>query len=159
MRRLILSLLCLLWLSAPMLALAQTAPATPQTAPAATPAAPAATPAAPAAPAAPSAPTLPTLPKVNVGQVGDNTVSLPLQTLLLMTAITLIPSALLAMTAFTRIIIVLGLLRQALGTGQTPSNQVLVGLALFLTMLVMMPVGEKAWAQGMAPYLNGQESA
>ena len=146
MRRLILSLLCLLWLSAPMLALAQTAPATPQTTPAA----------APAAPAAPSAPTLPTLPKVNVGQVGDNTVSLPLQTLLLMTAITLIPSALLAMTAFTRIIIVLGLLRQALGTGQTPSNQVLVGLALFLTMLVMMPVGEKAWAQGMAPYLNGQ---
>lgn len=60
-----------------------------------------------------------------------------------MTAITLIPSALLAMTAFTRIIIVLGLLRQALGTGQTPSNQVLVGLALFLTMLVMMPVGER----------------
>ena len=113
MRRLILSLFCLLWLSAPMLALAQAAPSAPQAAPAATP----------AAPAAPSAPTLPTLPKVNVGQVGDNTVSLPLQTLLLMTAITLIPSALLAMTAFTRIIIVLGLLRQALGTGQTPSTR------------------------------------
>ena len=146
MRRLILSLLCLLWLSAPMLALAQTAPATPQTAPAA----------APAAPAAPSAPTLPTLPKVNVGQVGDNTVSLPLQTLLLMTAITLIPSALLAMTAFTRIIIVLGLLRQALGTGQTPSNQVLLALALFLTAMVMMPVFDQAWTAGIAPYLNDQ---
>jgi flagellar biosynthesis protein FliP len=145
MRRFLLSLICLAWLVAPTLAFAQAA-----TAPAPAPA-----PAA-AAPAAPAAPTLPTMPKVNVGQVGDNTVSLPLQTLLLMTAITLIPSALLAMTAFTRIIIVLGLLRQALGTGQTPSNQVLVGLALFLTMLVMMPVGEKAWAEGMAPYLNGQ---
>ncbi|PZQ24336.1 MAG: flagellar biosynthetic protein FliP [Stenotrophomonas acidaminiphila] len=143
MRRFLLSLICLLWLAAPTMAFAQAA-----TAPAAAPAA--------AAPAAPSAPTLPSMPKVDVGQVGDNTVSLPLQTLLLMTAITLIPSALLAMTAFTRIIIVLGLLRQALGTGQTPSNQVLVGLALFLTMLVMMPVGEKAWAEGMAPYLNGQ---
>lgn len=145
MRRLVLSLICLLWLCAPVVAMAQAtgAPATAQTA-------------ATAAPAPPSSPTLPVLPNVNVGQVGDNTVSLPLQTLLLMTAITLIPSALLAMTAFTRIIIVLGLLRQALGTGQTPSNQVLVGLALFLTMLVMMPVGEKAWAQGMAPYLNGE---
>lgn len=142
MRRLLFSLLTLLWLCAPVLAAAQTAaPAAAQTA-AATP--------------APAAPTLPSLPDVTVGQVGDNKVSLPLQTLLLMTAITLIPSALLAMTAFTRIIIVLGLLRQALGTGQTPSNQVLVGLALFLTMLVMMPVGEKAWAEGMAPYLNGQ---
>ncbi|HMM24929.1 MAG TPA: flagellar biosynthetic protein FliP, partial [Pseudoxanthomonas mexicana] len=85
MRRLILSLLCLLWLSAPMLALAQTAPTTPQSTPAATP----------AAPAAPSAPTLPTLPKVNVGQVGDNTVSLPLQTLLLMTSLSFLPAALL----------------------------------------------------------------
>ena len=148
MRRFLLSLICLLWLAAPTMAFAQAATAQAATAPAAAPAA--------AAPAAPSAPTLPSMPKVNVGQVGDNTVSLPLQTLLLMTAITLIPSALLAMTAFTRIIIVLGLLRQALGTGQTPSNQVLVGLALFLTMLVMMPVGEKAWAEGMAPYLNGQ---
>ena len=101
-------------------------------------------------------PQVPSLPNLTVGRIGDAPVSVPLQTLLLMTAITLIPSALLAMTAFTRIIIVLGLLRQALGTGQTPSNQVLVGLALFLTMLVMMPVGEKAWAQGMAPYLNGQ---
>ncbi|WAC63856.1 flagellar type III secretion system pore protein FliP [Pseudoxanthomonas sp. SL93] len=152
MRRLVLSLICLLWLCAPVAALAQAA----TTPPAATAPAGNAQAATPAAPAAPSAPTLPVLPKVNVGQIGDNTVSLPLQTLLLMTAITLIPSALLAMTAFTRIVIVLGLLRQALGTGQTPSNQVLVGLALFLTMLVMMPVGEKAWAQGMAPYLNGQ---
>ena len=140
MRRSLFSLLALLWLCLPLLASAQANPAVTPT----------------PSVAAPASPTLPSLPDVNVGKVGNNTVSLPLQTLLLMTAITLIPSALLAMTAFTRIIIVLGLLRQALGTGQTPSNQVLVGLALFLTMLVMMPVGEKAWADGMAPYLNGQ---
>jgi len=151
MRRLLPLLLSLWLIAAPMMALAQTAPAANAPAAAAQAAAPAA-----AAPSAPTAPTLPALPDVTVGKIGGNNVSLPLQTLLLMTAITLIPSALLAMTAFTRIIIVLGLLRQALGTGQTPSNQVLVGLALFLTMLVMMPVGEKAWAQGMAPYLNGQ---
>ncbi len=158
MRRLLFSLLTLLCLCAPVLASAQTAtPAnnTPSSAPANS-ATGNATANNAAAPTAPSKPTLPSLPDVTVGQVGDRAVSLPLQTLLLMTAITLIPSALLAMTAFTRIIIVLGLLRQALGTGQTPSNQVLVGLALFLTMLVMMPVGDKAWTQGMAPYLNGQ---
>ena len=143
MHRFVLFIVTLLWLCMPASAIAQSA------------AAPAPVPAI-AAPTPPSAPTLPSLPDVTVGQIGDSKISLPLQTLLLMTAITLIPSALLAMTAFTRIIIVLGLLRQALGTGQTPSNQVLVGLALFLTMLVMMPVGEKAWEQGMAPYLNGQ---
>ena len=109
-----------------------------------------------AAPAGASVPTLPSLPNVTVGKIGNQSVSLPLQTLLVMTAITLIPSALLAMTAFTRIIIVLGLLRQALGTGQTPSNQVLLGLALFLTAMVMMPVWDKAWSTGMSPYLNGE---
>ena len=146
MRRFLSSLLAVWLLCAPMLALAQANAST----------APAAMTTGVATPAKPTAPSLPALPKVTVGQVGDKAVSLPLQTLLLMTAITLIPSALLVMTAFTRIIIVLGLLRQALGTGQTPSNQVLVGLALFLTMLVMLPVGQKAWAQGMAPYLDGQ---
>ncbi len=93
---------------------------------------------------------------VVIGKIGDQSVSVPLQVLLTMTAITLLPSALLGMTAFTRIIIVLGLLRQALGTGQAPSNQVLLALALFLTILVMMPVGERAWAEGISPYLNGQ---
>ena len=106
--------------------------------------------------AAPGLPGTPALPDVNVGKIGGQPVSLPLQTLLLMTAITLIPSMLLVLTAFTRIIIVLGLLRQALGTGQTPSNQVLLGLALFLTAMVMMPVWQKAWGTGMAPYLNGE---
>ena len=91
-----------------------------------------------AAPAA--APTVPALPDVTVGKIGGAPVSLPMQTLLLMTAITLLPSMLLMLTAFTRIIIVLGLLRQAMGTGNTPSNQVLMGLALFLTAMVMLPV-------------------
>lgn len=101
-------------------------------------------------------PQLPSLPGVTVGQIGDAPVSLPLQTLLLMTAITLIPSMLLVLTAFTRIIVVLALLRQAMGTGQTPSNQVLVGLALFLTALVMTPVWEAAWTNGFGPWLNGE---
>ena len=95
--------------------------------------------------AAPGAPNTP-LPDINVGKIGGAPVSLPLQTLLLMTAITLIPSMLLVLTSFTRIIIVLGLLRRALGTGQTPSNQVLLGLALFLTAMVMMPTWDKAGA-------------
>jgi flagellar biosynthesis protein FliP len=108
----------------------------------------------PAAPvAAPAVPAQP-LPDVEVGNIGGQPVSMPLQVLALMTGITLLPAALLGLTAFTRIIIVLGLLRQALGTGQTPSNQVLLALALFLTAMVMMPVFDQAWTNGIAPYLD-----
>ena len=96
------------------------------------------------------------LPAVTVGQIGGEPVSMPMQVLLLMTGITLLPAALLGLTAFTRIIIVLGLLRQALGTGQTPGNQVLLALALFLTFMVMTPVFDQAWAAGISPYLNDQ---
>ena len=95
------------------------------------------------------------LPSVNVGQVGGQPVSMPLQVLLLMTGITLLPAALMGITAFTRIIIVLGLLRQALGTGQTPSNQVLLALALFLTFMIMTPTFDAAWTAGISPYLDG----
>jgi len=109
-----------------------------------------------AAPAPATGSQLPALPNVNVGKIGDQQVSLPLQTLLLMTAITLLPSMLLVLTAFTRITIVLGLLRQALGTGQTPSNQIMIGLAMFLTALVMMPVWQKMWSAGLQPYLDHQ---
>ncbi|MFT4249004.1 MAG: flagellar type III secretion system pore protein FliP [Pseudomonas sp.] len=120
-------------------------------------AAPAATPAPALAQAATTgASQIPSLPNVDVGRIGNQPVSLPLQTLLLMTTITLLPSMLLVLTAFTRITIVLSLLRQALGTGQTPSNQVLVGLALFLTTLVMMPVWQKMWSAGLSPYINEQ---
>jgi flagellar biosynthetic protein FliP len=96
------------------------------------------------------------LPSVTVGQIGNQPVSMPLQVLALMTGITLLPAALMGLTAFTRIIIVLGLLRQALGTGQTPGNQVLLALALFITAMVMMPVFDQSWANGIAPYLNDQ---
>ena len=119
-------------------------------APAATAAASMQSGAAVAAPAAPAQP----LPSVEVGRIGGETVSMPLQVLALMTGITLLPAALLGLTAFTRVIIVLALLRQALGTGQTPSNQILLALALFLTAMIMMPVFDQAWTAGIAPYLN-----
>lgn len=110
--------------------------------------------------AAPSAsPAAVPLPDLTVARIGTQEVSIPLQVLVVMTSLTLLPALLLGATAFTRIIVVLALLRQALGTGQTPSNQVLLGLALFLTALVMSPVIDAAWTQGVAPYLNDQLSA
>ena len=87
---------------------------------------------------------------------GSQTYSLTLQVLLLMTALTLLPALLLSMTAFTRIIIVLAILRQAIGLPQTPPNQILIGLALFMTLFVMGPTINQAYAQGVKPYLDGQ---
>ena len=84
---------------------------------------------------------------------GTQTYSMTLQILMLMTAMTLLPAILLAMTSFTRIIIVLAILRQALGTAQTPSNQVLIGLALFMTFFIMAPVTDRINADALAPYL------
>lgn len=80
--------------------------------------------------------------------------SLTLQLLALMTVLSLLPALLLAMTSFVRIIIVLSLLRQALGTGQTPPNQVLVGLALFLTFMVMAPTFGTVYQEAVKPYLD-----
>ena len=77
--------------------------------------------------------------------------SLSIQTLLLITGLTFLPALLLMMTSFTRIIIVLSLLRHALGTQTSPPNQVLVGLALFLTFFIMGPVGEKIYAEAYLP--------
>jgi flagellar biosynthetic protein FliP len=89
---------------------------------------------------------------------GGQTYSLPLQTLLLLTSLSFLPAALLMLTGFTRIIIVLSLLRHALGTQTSPPNQVLVGLALFLTFFVMSPVLEKIHAQAYVPYAEGRMS-
>jgi len=86
---------------------------------------------------------------------GGQTYSLTLQILILMTVLTLLPAIMLMMTAFTRIVIVLAILRQAIGAGQTPPNQVLVGLALFLTLFVMGPVVEKINTEAAQPYLAG----
>jgi flagellar biosynthetic protein FliP len=83
---------------------------------------------------------------------GGQTYSLSLQTLLLLTALSFLPAVLLMMTSFTRIIIVLSLLRQALGTQSAPPNQVLIGLALFLTMFVMSPVLDKIYVDAYQPF-------
>jgi flagellar biosynthetic protein FliP len=101
------------------------------------------------------------IPMVNVttGTGGGQTYSLTIQILVLMTLLTLLPAILLSMTAFTRIVIVLAILRQALGTPQTPPNQVLVGLALFMTLFVMSPVLTASWNEGVKPYMDGQLQA
>ena len=90
---------------------------------------------------------------------GSQTYTLTLQVLLLMTALTMLPAILLAMTSFTRIIIVLAILRQALGTAQTPSNQILVGLALFMTFFIMSPVLDTVYRDAIAPYLEDRLEA
>jgi flagellar biosynthetic protein FliP len=82
---------------------------------------------------------------------GGTTYSLTIQTLVLMTALTFIPAAVLMMTGFTRILIVLSLLRHALGTQTSPPNQILVGLSLFLTFFVMSPVLEKVYVDAYVP--------
>jgi flagellar biosynthetic protein FliP len=91
---------------------------------------------------------------VTTNSQGGQSYSVSIQVLALMTALTLLPALLLSMTCFTRIIIVLAILRQALGTAQTPSNQILLGLSLFLTMFIMLPVFEQVNETALAPYLN-----
>jgi flagellar biosynthesis protein FliP len=90
---------------------------------------------------------------------GGQQYSLTLQILILMTAVTLLPGIVLMMTAFTRIVIVLAILRQALGAGQAPPNQVLIGLSLFLTLFVMGPVVDKINADALQPYMVEQIDA
>lgn len=93
------------------------------------------------------------LPLINTtpSATGGQEYSLSLQTLILLTSLTFLPAALLMMTGFTRIIIVLSLLRQALGTQSAPPNQVMIGLALFLTMFVMTPVIDKIYVEAYQP--------
>lgn len=90
---------------------------------------------------------------------GGQTYTLTIQILLFMTALTLLPGALMMMTSFARIIIVLAILRQALGTQNTPSNQILVGLALFLTLFIMMPVFTQVNEVALQPYLAEEMNA
>ncbi|GAB2563789.1 flagellar type III secretion system pore protein FliP [Dyella jejuensis] len=114
------------------------------------------TPIAPIAPISSSA-GIPVLTVQNAG-AGQNW-SLSLQVVALMTVLTVLPAVLLMMTSFTRIIIVLSFLRQALATQSTPPNQVLLGLALFLTFFVMSPVLDRAYENGVKPYMDHQVSA
>ncbi|MEK9672921.1 MAG: flagellar type III secretion system pore protein FliP [Rhodospirillaceae bacterium] len=93
---------------------------------------------------------------LNLGEDGGDTTGRIIQLLLLITVLSVAPSILIMLTSFIRIIVVLSFLRTAMGTQQTPPNQVLVGLALFLTLFVMMPTFEKAWDAGVRPVVQGQ---
>jgi len=96
---------------------------------------------------------------VTTNPAGGQDYSITIQTMVLMTIITLLPSMLLMMTAFTRIIIVLAILRQATGLMQAPSAQVIVGLGLFLTFFVMAPVFDRMYEDGVKPYLDEEINA
>ena len=89
-------------------------------------------------------------------KVANGTLSAPMQIVVLLTALTLLPAAVMSITPFLRITVVLHFLRQALGTQSTPSNQVLLGLALFLTILVMHPVAAEIYRTGWEPLESGQ---
>ncbi|MCK6425723.1 MAG: flagellar type III secretion system pore protein FliP [Burkholderiaceae bacterium] len=92
-----------------------------------------------------------------VGQgPGGSSYSVPVQTLLFFTALSFLPALLLMMTGFTRIVIVLGLLRQALGTQASPPNQVLIGLSLFLTLFVMGPTLDRVYEDAYKPFVANQ---
>jgi flagellar biosynthetic protein FliP len=111
----------------------------------------------PALPAAPPALTGGASLPLVIGQgAGGNSYSVPIQTLLFFTALSFLPAVLLLMTGFTRIVIVLSLMRQALGTQSSPPNQVIVGLSLFLTLFVMGPTLDKVYQEAYAPYASNQ---
>ena len=90
---------------------------------------------------------------LGTGANGQQEYSVSLQILLIMTALSFIPAFVMLMTSFTRIIIVFSILRQALGLQQTPSNQILTGMALFLTMFIMAPVFDRVNNDALQPYL------
>jgi flagellar biosynthesis protein FliP len=89
---------------------------------------------------------------------GIGTISAPLQVVLLLTLLSFLPAILVTMTSFTRITIIFHFLRQALGTQETPSNQILIGLSLFLTMFIMAPVGARINEVALAPAMAGKVS-
>ncbi|MGV6858120.1 MAG: flagellar type III secretion system pore protein FliP [bacterium] len=96
---------------------------------------------------------------MQTGPDGEESYSVTLQALALMTVLTLLPALLLMMTSFTRIVIVLSILRTAMGTAQTPSNQIVIGLSLFLTLFVMQPVFTKVYDDAVTPYMNEEIGA
>jgi flagellar biosynthesis protein FliP len=101
----------------------------------------------------------PGLPLV-IGQgAGGTSYSVPIQTLLFFTALSFLPALLLLMTGFTRIVIVLSLLRQALGTQAAPPNQVIIGLSLFLTFFVMSPTFDKVYDSAYKPFTENRIAA
>jgi flagellar biosynthesis protein FliP len=93
--------------------------------------------------------------QVDLSIQGVGNVSAPLQVVLLLTLLTFVPAILMTMTSFTRIVIVFHFLRQALGTQEQPSNQILLGLALFLTVFIMAPVGDRVNRDALQPAMAG----
>lgn len=91
---------------------------------------------------------------VETNQSGNQEYSVTLQVLGLMTMLTFLPAIIMMMTSFIRVTVVFAILRQALGMQQTPSNQILIGLSLFLTLFIMSPVIEQVNASAVQPYLN-----
>ncbi len=144
-----------------------TVPASAQT-PVATPFPPLITsPASPAPPRAPTAPTAPQAPGISSSgkpfvnlQVGNGTerenLSTAIQLVIVMTLLTLAPSLILLMTSFTRIVIVLGFVRTALGVPSAPANQLLIGVSMFLTFFIMAPVWQQIQDQAINPYMSEQ---
>lgn len=102
-----------------------------------------------------SIPALPAL-SIKKNKDGSEDYTVTLQILLMMTALSFLPAILMMMTSFTRIIIVLSILRQALGLQQSPSNQVIIGLSLFLTFFIMAPVWDEISEKAINPYINEQ---
>jgi flagellar biosynthetic protein FliP len=98
---------------------------------------------------------------LNVGDGGDEPgrVAVVIQLLLLLTILSLAPAILVMLTSFTRIVVVLSLLRHALGTQQMPANQIIIGLALFLTFFIMTPVWNEINSRALQPYINEEISA
>jgi flagellar biosynthesis protein FliP len=96
---------------------------------------------------------------ISLGNKGANAASIPLQIVLLLTALTLLPAIVMCLTPFLRITVVLHFLRQALGTQTVPSNQILVGIALFLTMLIMRPVLNQIYQTSWEPMQEGKITA
>ena len=99
-----------------------------------------------------------TPPDVSVNVEGVGNVSAPLQIVIVLTLLTFLPAALVIMTSFTRIVIVFHFLRQALGTQEMPSNQILIGLTLFLTAFIMAPVADRIHTAAVAPVIAGEMS-
>ena len=120
----------------------------------AAPPAPGADPLAPAAAATPSQPWRLNIDLNGGGQAGSASVGL--QIVVVMTLLSVAPSLLLLMTSFTRIVIVLGFVRTAIGVPSAPSNQIVIGLSLFLTLFIMGPVLERSYDAGLRPYFDGK---
>jgi flagellar biosynthetic protein FliP len=95
-------------------------------------------------------------PNLSLGSGQGPSLSVPMQIVLLLTLMTLLPAVIMSVTPFLRIVVVLHFLRQALGTQSTPSNQVLIGLSLFLAILIIQPVAMDVYAKGWVPVEKGQ---